>query len=147
MSHRLKQVESMLQRAISQVLHRHLADPRIEGLVSVTQVKVSADIRHAQVCVSVIPATAQKKVLAGLRHASGHIHTLIRKLVALRTVPQLEFRLDESIKKQAAVFDAIQNGVQRSGHGEPAPPPGSQPSQPPSPSVPAHGCCQEDSLP
>ena len=147
MSHRLKQVESMLQRAISQVLQRHLADPRIGGLISVTRVKVSADIRHAQVGVSVIPATAQKKVLVGLQHASGHIHTLIRKLVALRTVPHLEFRLDESLKKQAAVFDAIQNGAQRSGHGESAPPPGSQPSQSPGPSAAAHGCCQEDNLP
>ena len=115
MSHRIEQLESTLQRAISQVLQRRLADPRIEGLVSVTRVKVTPDRRRARVRVSVLPARSERKVLAALEGASGHVQTSIRGLISMRHVPHLEFQLDESIKKQAAVFGAIQDGLERTG--------------------------------
>lgn len=113
MSIRKQQVESTLKRAISTVLTRHLSDPRIEGLISVTRVSVSPDLREAYVYVSIAPAKNQSKAIHGLRHASRHIHSLVSKLVALNTVPRLDFRLDETLKKQADVFQAIQRGIQR----------------------------------
>lgn len=115
MSHRTKQIESTLQRAVSQVLLRRLADPRIGGLVSVTEVKVSPDLRRASVHVSVLPAQFERKVLAALENASGHIQTSVRKLVSLRNVPVFDFCLDDSLKRQAAIYSAIHDGIERSG--------------------------------
>ena len=119
MSHRQEQAESTLMRAISQVLQRQVSDPRITGLVSITRIQVSPDLKDAYVYVSVLPEQHQNKTLHGLRHAAGHIHSLVRKLVAMRSVPKLDFRLDESIKKQAAVEQAIREGLERTEQEQP----------------------------
>lgn len=111
MSHRSQQVESTLKRVISRVLTRKLSDPRIVGMVSVTHVDVSPDARHALVYVSVLPDKYQQRALHGLRHAAGRIRAWVCKEVAMRVVPRLEFRLDDSLKKQAAVLDDIQKGI------------------------------------
>ncbi len=113
MSHRIAQIESTLTRAVAQVLQRQIADPRIEGMVSITRVKVTEDLATAFVYVSVLPEQHQRKTLYGLKHAARHIEGLARKLVALRQVPHLEFRLDESLKKQAQVYAAIDEAMQR----------------------------------
>lgn len=108
MSHRKQQVESTLRKLISDTLTRQVSDPRILGLVSVTRVDVSPDFRHAAVYVSVIPDHYQRRTVQGLRHAAGYIHALVYKALEMRSVPQLDFRLDESLKKQAQVLDAIE---------------------------------------
>ncbi|MFA9477210.1 30S ribosome-binding factor RbfA [Phycisphaerales bacterium AB-hyl4] len=115
MSHRIAQIESTLKRVIADVLHRRISDPRIEGMISITRVKVSPDLHNAFVYVSVLPEAKQKTTLAGLRHASRHIHSFVKKGVALRAVPHLDFRLDESIKKQAGIYDAIRRAAERTG--------------------------------
>jgi len=113
MSHRKEQVQSTLKRAISQVLATQISDPRIVGMISVTQIDISPDLRNAKVYVSVLPEKYQKRSVHGLRHAAGHIYSLVCKVVALRIVPKLDFRLDESLKKQNAVFDDIRRGLEQ----------------------------------
>ena len=113
MSHRIAQFEATLKKAISQVLQRDMADPRIDGMVSITRVKISSDLRDATIHVSILPEDKQSKNIHGLRHAAGHIRTLVFKLMATRTVPRLEFVLDDSLKKQAAVMEAIHRGLEK----------------------------------
>ncbi len=108
MNVRKLQIESTLKRAVSEVLTRQISDPRIVGLISITHVDVSPDLHEAYVYVSVLPEQHQKRTLAGLRHATGYIHQLVKKAVALKTVPRLDFRVDESLKKEAVVLAAIQ---------------------------------------
>ena len=117
MSFRKQQVESTIKRAISTVLATRLADPRIEGLVTVTKVDVSPDMHQAMVYVSVLPEKHEKTTLAGLRSASGHINGLIRKSITMKVMPHLDFRLDESIKKEAAVLDAIRRAKEKDQQG------------------------------
>lgn len=111
MTYRKLQVESTLKRTISQILSRRMSDPRINGILSVTHVDVSPDGRNATVHVSVIPEKFEKRALYGLRHAAGYVQSLVRKAVAMRAVPHLDFKLDQSLKKQAAVFEAIDQGL------------------------------------
>ncbi|MAE64270.1 MAG: ribosome-binding factor A [Phycisphaeraceae bacterium] len=113
MTIRQQQVESELQRVISTVLQRKLSDPRLAGMISVTEVKVSPDLRQANVFVSVLPQEHERRAIEALQHAGGHIQRLVRSAVAIRSVPALEFRLDERLKKQAAVFSAIREGIER----------------------------------
>jgi ribosome-binding factor A len=111
MSHRVEQVQSLLKRAVSQVLsRRELSDPRIVGLISVTEVKVSPDMHDAYVYVSVLPAKDEVKVVAALKAATRVIQQQVKKAVALGMVPHLEFRLDESLKRQAQIDAAIARG-------------------------------------
>ena len=113
MSHRKEQVQSTLRRAISQVLARQISDPRIVGMVSITKIDISPDLRNAKVYVSVLPDKYQQRSVHGLRHAAKHIYSLVCKIVALRIVPKLDFRLDENLKKQNDVFDDIRRGLEQ----------------------------------
>lgn len=113
MSFRKQQVESTLKRAVSRVLTQKLSDPRVTGMISVTRVDVSPDFHNALVYISVLPESAQKNTLNGLKHAVGHIYKSVRALVALKTVPNLEFRLDAAFKKEVAVLGAIRRAVER----------------------------------
>jgi len=123
MTHRIEQAESLMHRAVTQVIQRNLSDPRIAGVVSVTRIHITPDMRRADVFVSVLPEKYEKRTIAGLTAAATHIHHKVKKLVALRTVPHLEYKLDASVKKQAAVEQAIQEGMARSGPAEPDDPP------------------------
>lgn len=107
MTHRIEQVESTLQKALAQVLQRKISDPRIRGLVSITGVDVSPDMKMAKIAVSVLPEQHAKRTLAGLRAADRHIQSEVKKLVALRIVPHLRFELDDSLKKAEKVYEAI----------------------------------------
>lgn len=113
MSHRKEQVESLLKRAVASVLQRGLADPRIKGLVSVTKVDVSPDLRNAAVYISITPEQYESRTLHGLKDATRHIQKQVNKAVKLRLVPHLEFRLDKGLKKQAEVFAAINEAMRR----------------------------------
>ncbi len=112
MPHHQDQIASTLQRCIAKVLERHLADPRIRGLVSVTKVTVSPDRRAATVFVSVLPQQYEPRTLGGLNAAAGYIQGKVAKMVRTRQLPALRFVLDSSIKKQAEVFEAIRDGLE-----------------------------------
>ncbi len=115
MSQRVKQVESTLHRAVAEVLQREISDPRIRGMVSVTRVKVSPDLKDATVFVSVLPDDVATLTLKGLRHATRHVQSGLRKRLAQRVVPHLTFELDASIKRQAEIFTEINQAMDRTG--------------------------------
>lgn len=111
MSHRPKQLGSVLQRAIQAVIERGFSDPRIEGVITVTSVRVAPDLKNAIVGVTVIPAEHEKLTLHGLRSAAGYIRRQTGELVALHRLPQFEFRIDEQVKKEAGVLAAIHEAM------------------------------------
>ena len=113
MTHRIEQVESTLRKALAQVLQRKISDPRIRGMVSITDVDVSPDMKQATVAVSVLPEEYAKRTLAGLKAANRHIGSEVKKLVALRVVPHLKFELDDSLKKADEVYQAIDQAKAR----------------------------------
>ena len=113
MSHKIAQVEAVLSKAISKVLQSKISDPRIRGMISITKMKVTSDMKTAFVHVSILPEQYQKLTVNGLNHARVHIQHLVRKEVALRIVPHLDFRLDESLKKQAEIYAAINEGMSK----------------------------------
>lgn len=111
MTSHTEQVASLLKRAIQDVLSRGLSDPRVRGLISVTEVKVSPDLANASVGISVLPDEHATLSMRGIEHAASHIRSQVSRSVALRRVPRLSFHLDESLKKQAAVHAAISKAV------------------------------------
>jgi ribosome-binding factor A len=123
MSHRIEQVASTLQRAIQEVLARGLQDPRLGGMITVTEVHVSPDLRNATVQVSVMPHEKEKLSLHALRDASRHIRRRVGDLVSMKHVPDLAFRLDERLKVENELSIAMAKvAAERaaSGHAEPA---------------------------
>lgn len=89
------------------LLVKGLNDPRIRGLVSVTEVNLSPDFGHATVRVSVLPEQAGRLTVAGLQHAAPRLAGEVARVVRSRRLPVLDFQLDDRLKKQAAIDAAI----------------------------------------
>ena len=91
-----------------EIIRRDLKDPRI-GLVSITQVRMSPDLRNARVRISVLgDRPAQEATLAGLRSASGRIrHELGVRLENLKAAPALLFEIDPSIEYSVRISKTL----------------------------------------
>ena len=112
MVRRLERVNVLLREAISEIVPRELSDPRMTSLVSVTEVDCRADLRRAKVYVSVLGSKEDKiSNLVALRSASGFVHHRLKSTVTLRSVPQLDFRIDESLEFGADILDKIKHSV------------------------------------
>ena len=103
-------IGSLLARILQERIVRGFADPRIRGLISVTAVEVAPDLRNAVVRVSVLPASDGPRTLGGLRSVAGLLRRTVRDETSMRRVPDLDFRLDDSLKRDAALDEAIRDG-------------------------------------
>jgi ribosome-binding factor A len=104
---RVQQVQATLLRAIQEEIGRGLHDPRVSGLITVTGVDVSPDLKNATVMVSVFPAEKQDLTMYALRDAARHLRRRVGDRIAMHEVPELIFRVNESIKKQAEILSAF----------------------------------------
>ncbi|MBR3152521.1 MAG: 30S ribosome-binding factor RbfA [Clostridia bacterium] len=109
-SNRMNKINEELKKEIGIIISQELRDPHITGLVSVTKVVTTPDLRFARVYVSMIGAKSNKGNLARLKKCSGHIRSLIAKKVNLRNTPELIFEFDESIEYGARI-DSIINEI------------------------------------
>jgi ribosome-binding factor A len=109
---RQQKVASQIQRIVANTLLREIADPRIDGLISVTKVEVTPDLREAKVFLSVLGGKrTPTTVLAGITSAGRRITGEVADKLPLRYVPKLSFHLDESLKKQAEIFRKIDEAM------------------------------------
>jgi ribosome-binding factor A len=105
--HRREQLASELREVLQDQFTRGLSDPRIQGLITITSVQIDQELTRALVRVSVLPEKNQARVIAGLKHGSKHLrHKAGEKIVNVR-IPELIFEIDTSLKKQAAVIEAL----------------------------------------
>lgn len=108
MTHRIKRVNHLIRQEISELLQREVNDPRLGGLVSITEVVTTPDLKYAEVFVSCIGNDEEKKeILSTLVAASGFLHNELTKRLKLRHVPILEFRWDNSIEQGARILELI----------------------------------------
>ena len=106
--HRAVQVGAQVREEIMEIIRRDLKDPRI-GFVSITEVRMSSDLRSARVRISVLGGEAEgRATLAGLRSASGVIrHELGRRLHNLKFTPDLRFEIDPSIEYSVRISKTL----------------------------------------
>lgn len=107
MTRRAEQIASLLRTAVQEVIARGFQDPRIRGLITITDLTVSPDLKAATIMVSILPEDRQELTMHGLRAAATHIRHQISDRLDLRVTPDLHFKLDNSLKKQAGVFEAL----------------------------------------
>jgi ribosome-binding factor A len=102
-SHRLAQIGDLLQAELSELLRREMQDPRL-GFVTILDVDVSPDLHHARVRVSCYgDETEARESLRALRGAAGFLRRELGRRLRLRTIPQLDFRLDHSMAEAEQV--------------------------------------------
>lgn len=99
MSRRIDRVNELLRLEISQLLARQVKDPRLSGVITITEVRAAPDLRTALVLVSVMGDDETKKTaLAGIQSAAKFMRRELRDRVSLRYVPFLSFTLDDSLE-------------------------------------------------
>ena len=90
------------------MMMRDLNDPRLPSIVSITRVKVSADLSIADVYVQIMGTPGQQSAgLNALKHSAGMMRTKLTKQLTLRQAPFLKFHIDEGLKKELAVLDLL----------------------------------------
>ena len=111
-SNRLGRIDEEYRKEISQIISYELKNPNATGLISVTKVKATPDLKYAKVYVSILNSKNIKTTLAGLKRASGFIRSEVAKRVNLRNTPELVFELDDSIEYGARI-DSILKEVMK----------------------------------
>ena len=108
MTRRTERIQELIREELSDLILRDLRDPRLEGLISLTRVEVSADLSNARIFVSVMSETADPQdAIKALQSASGYLHKELVHRLEMRKIPFLHFRLDTSISEGAAVLAHI----------------------------------------
>ena len=104
---RERRVGELLKEEISKIIRREVKDPRI-GFVSITDVEVSGDLRHAKVFVSVYGDEQEKEdTMAGLKKATGFIRKLVGDRITTYHTPEIIFRYDDSIEHGVYISNLI----------------------------------------
>jgi ribosome-binding factor A len=103
--HRSTRVAEAIKEEVGSILLHRLKDSRVQSeRVSVTNVEVSGDLRHATIFVSVLGEEDQKHdTMQGLKSASGFIRSEIGKHIKLRATPEVHFKLDDSLEHGANI--------------------------------------------
>ena len=107
MSTKTERLASSIEKSVQQVLARGLQDPRVRGLITVTKVDITPDSKQATIGISVLPQEQQALTVHGLRSAARHIRREVGDLIRTRTMPELRFVEDGSLKKQAVVLGEL----------------------------------------
>ena len=95
---RFERIGEELKKQISHIISYELKNPNATGLISVTKVHVTPDLKYAKVYVSILNSKNVSETLEGLKKSSGFIRSGIAKSINLRITPELVFELDDSIE-------------------------------------------------
>jgi ribosome-binding factor A len=115
---RTRRIAEQIQRELADILRSELKDPRVTGMVTITEVEVSSDQSHAKVFFTVLGDDAKiEETAEGLKRAGGFLRTQLAHRMKLRTVPQLEFKYDPSIERGMRLSRLIDEAVSDSQKG------------------------------
>ena len=108
MSRRVDRINGLLRQELSQLLSREVKDPRLGGVVCITEVETSNDLRNARVYLSVMGDKETKhNALTGIESAASFLRRELKHRLALRYVPFLKFELDDSIENADHLFQIM----------------------------------------
>lgn len=109
---RMNKINIQLQKEISEIIQK-LKEPALKGIISVTEVKTSRDIKNADVFVSVYNAKGEEDgVIKALNDNAGYIRSVLFKSLGIRDVPRLRFIRDDAMEysqKISRLLEEIHN--------------------------------------
>lgn len=107
-NNRIGRINEEIQRELASLIP-NVKDPRVSGLISVTAVDTTPDLRYAKVFISVLDKGDCTQVLKGLKSAAGYLRRELGLVLQLRYTPELTFVLDDSIDKGAHILNLLRN--------------------------------------
>jgi ribosome-binding factor A len=101
---RADRVAEAIREEVARFLAEGAKDPRLIGMVTVTAVDVTRDLRHARVFVSILGTDVEHAAtVQALESMKGHMRSILARKLSLRVAPELVFKLDESIAHAARI--------------------------------------------
>ena len=108
-SNRIERINEELQRELSALL-RTLKDPRLQsGLLTVTHVDTTSDLRYSRIFVSALDKSQEKDMMRGLKSAAGYLRRELGAALRLRYTPELQFLADDSIQQGAHILEMLRD--------------------------------------
>ena len=113
-SNRIGRINKEIQRELAEQLRR-LKDPRVSqtGMVSITRVDTTGDLRYARIYISALDKSQEKEVLKGLKSAAGFLRRELGRSLQLRYTPELQFVADDSIQHGAHILEVLRQVEQQ----------------------------------
>ena len=110
MSRRTDRINVLMRQELSQLIARELKDPRVSGIITITHVNTSSDMRNARVYLSIMgDSDAKREALEGIRSASTFLRRELRSKILLRYIPFLSFDLDDSLDTSMNLLNILDN--------------------------------------
>ena len=106
-TNRMSKVDEEIKRELSVIISQDLKNPNITGLISVTKVKTSPDLKSAKVYVSILNSKSKKNTMQGLKNASGFIRSELARRIVLRYTTELIFEIDDSMEYGAKIDNIL----------------------------------------
>ncbi len=105
---RMGRINDEIRRELSELI-RTVKDPRVHGLISLTRVDTTADLKYAKVYVSVLDKSDADQVVKGLKSAAGYLRRELGHALSLRATPELTFVRDDSMARGAHILDILRD--------------------------------------
>ena len=106
-SNKIARINDDIQFVLSRLL-RDIKDPRVQqGMISVTRVETTGDLRYSKIWLSVLGMKDEKEFRRGLRSAAGYLRKELGNSMKLRYTPELVFEIDHSIEYGAHINEVI----------------------------------------
>ena len=105
-TNRINRINEDIQRELADLL-RTVKDPRVQGLISITRVDTTTDLRYCRVYGSALDQSDIKEVVKGLKSAAGYLRRELGRALTLRYTPELQFMADDSIERGVRMVSMI----------------------------------------
>ena len=108
MGTRPERVQEAIRQEVSLIIQNEIKDPRL-GFLTITGVELTPDLRYARIYFSTLGEQKDKFLaLKGLRSAKGYIKGRLADKIKLRYMPEIEFKIDESLERTKKVYDILE---------------------------------------
>lgn len=107
-SNRIGRINEEIQRELASLIPS-VKDPRVTGMISVTAVDTTPDLKYAKIYISVLDKSDCEQVLKGLKSAAGWLRRELGRSLNLRNTPELTFVRDDSIDKGTHILEMLRN--------------------------------------
>ena len=105
-SNRIGRINEEIQRELASLIPT-VKDPRVAGMISVTAVDTTPDLKYAKIYISVLDKSDCEQVLKGLKSAAGYLRRELGHALTLRYTPELQFLADDSIERGVRMVSMI----------------------------------------
>ncbi|HHW02812.1 MAG TPA: 30S ribosome-binding factor RbfA [Thermoanaerobacterales bacterium] len=116
---RSERVAEEIKKAVSQVINNEIKDPRVSGLISVTRVEMTKDLRHAKIFLSIYGEDSEKqRVFEGIKNAESFIRKELASRVRMKFIPEISFKMDESIEYGIHIYKLLEEVQKQEDNGD-----------------------------